>query len=109
MKLSSARTRTPIVPSNVPLKAVHLSAPDGIVLAGNVPDSVIAKAQQKLSTHHTNGEFKPFLIHMENGSNTVVSTANQQTVPVEVVKPTRPASVSKFRSMIMHARSGSGD
>ncbi|XP_067928818.1 coiled-coil domain-containing protein 24-like isoform X2 [Watersipora subatra] len=86
LKPSSGKTRSPILPSSGPLKAVHSGPPDGIVLAGNVPESVVVKTQQKLHEKYIDTD-----IETENTKPTSASA--------------RPSSAMRFRSMVQNARS----
>jgi len=86
LKPASAKKRISVIPMNKPLKAVHLSAPDGIVLSGNVPESVVAKTQQTLHEQLSDD-----------------SAHYSQTLPSSHMS--RPSSARRFRSMIMDARS----
>ena len=106
------RQRKPVIPHNGPIKAVHLTEPDGIVLTGNVPDSVITKTQQKLlleakqhreETHSATK--RQSLVGGQLRTNEVVTTVESPIKPGSSTK--RPSSAYKFRSMVISNRAGS--
>lgn len=111
LKPTSAKKRTSVLPTNGPLKAIHTTAPDGIVLAGNVPDSVIAKAQQKLADHELNIDNSSAYILKVDTSDVLDSRAtspssHHATIPVRPHgSANRPSSARRFRSMVMSNRS----
>lgn len=108
MKPVTAKKRVAVIPTNGPLKAVHTTAPDGIVLSGNVPDSVIMKAQQKLADHELNVDNNnAYILQVEACSGTGAASGDSNiTVPTT---GSRPSSARRFRSMVMSARSRAGD
>jgi len=112
LKPVSANKRVAVVPTNGPLKAIHTTAPDGIVLSGNVPDSVIIKAQQKLADNPLNVDSNnAFIVQVDTYSSMSGDTSLHDThIPVSSTGSTsRPSTARRFRSMVMGTRSSMGD
>lgn len=108
-----------MVPCGAPLKAVHTTAPDGIVLQGNVPESVIHKTQLKLhevtpDTARPSGSAKQQTRLVKLGSiktNPVADSslpANHRETVCSTSAVRRSASAMKFRSMVLNTRSDEG-
>lgn len=101
------KIRKPIIPKNSPLKAVHLTAPDGIVLTGNVPESVVIKAQQKLRDQQQTDEDAERGECSGSPECKIQCHHRQPTVslPRLSASSARTSSARKFRSMVMSSRS----
>lgn len=120
MKPASVKTVRSVIPQG-PMKAVHTTAPDGIVLSGNVPESVVIKAQQRLlneaasyKNQETSTSNKPKIVRVGTLSAgqlpKVLKDAcqgaydGQNSRPVSSTSPNRPSSALRFRSMVMSSR-----
>lgn len=123
LKSSIERTRTAVVPRTGPVKAVHTSAPDGIVLTGNVPESVVTKAQQRLLDEAKEYKkkcagasqklVKIGTLSANQLADTVTKTADQRDNGTVVLRSAgstgRPSSAHRFRSMVMNLRTMGDD
>lgn len=112
LKPTIYKQRKPVIPQNAPIKAVHVDAPDGIVLSGNVPDSVVIKTQQRLindAKQYTNGD-RNSARRRESVQDSQLRSNDTTTVRESPIQPDsstrRPSSALKFRSMVMSSRAG---